>query len=447
MNENQPCDITEWSEFFRDYDKFDQQRLHQKAQGVNDYNIISSLLKPHDEVRLHSRFIYSLINPNSLHYQNTVFLEKFLSVLGVEKEFDLESTEVFLEYENIDLYCTDGEKHLIIENKIYAKDQKEQIKRYIETINSDNHIHHDDIIVVYLSISRESPTERSLGTNENGYKIDSSKDVCYLIGKSDGLKKARYINMNYRPSKNKESEILEWINLCRQQSIKLNSVSSALDCYESIVSKLNKTYKSNIMTLESFLLEDENLSKSRIIQSSEIYKSLPAIYARWLNDAMTAGVEELMLPYENDETAVRMTAANCHALKKYEYRNSDSDSFFSLKAKVRAKNKGVFWAIAKGKYSDRVALTMYFGVSHLHIGVIPITKHDNGLYEIQPNQKETILGAIRDHRNTYSVSKVKKLGLLSWSRPLSDEVVNLHDFFESQQRERLEELIEIFTKE
>ena len=46
-----------------------------KLRGVNDYNIFTELLDQNDEVRLHSGFIYSLLNPTGTHYQKSLFLK------------------------------------------------------------------------------------------------------------------------------------------------------------------------------------------------------------------------------------------------------------------------------------------------------------------------------------------------------------------------------------
>ena len=83
--------------------------------------------------------IASLLDPSGEHYQSNLFLDKFLEVLNVpEFQIDSEKCSVYREYKNIDLYITDSNKHIIMENKIYARDQKEQIKRYIEIIKKEN---------------------------------------------------------------------------------------------------------------------------------------------------------------------------------------------------------------------------------------------------------------------------------------------------------------------
>ncbi|APW65285.1 hypothetical protein LPB137_05195 [Poseidonibacter parvus] len=133
MNESKIID------FFEDMKNFKEKQTKQKQRGLNDYNLLTTVLNAHDEVRLHSRVIGSFLDINGLHYQGSLFLEKFLSILDVKDfEFDIDNSKLVLEYNNIDLYLTDGQKHIIIENKVYAYDQENQIKRYIELIKEEN---------------------------------------------------------------------------------------------------------------------------------------------------------------------------------------------------------------------------------------------------------------------------------------------------------------------
>jgi len=151
--------------FFEQFKKFKEKQQKQKQRGLNDYNLLTTVLNEHDEVRLHSRVIGSLLDVDGLHYQNEIFLEKFFEVLQInEFGYDMTQSRVMIEYQNIDLYLTDGTKHIIIENKIYAGDQNDQIKRYCSIIrNENNDLEYNDLLVIYLSIDRAQPSEYSLG--------------------------------------------------------------------------------------------------------------------------------------------------------------------------------------------------------------------------------------------------------------------------------------------
>ena len=103
-------------------------RYAQERRGLNDLNIFTTLLSMSDEVRLHSRFISYLLNPNQSHGQGSLFLELFLKICGIELDIDTENTSSVTEFNHIDIYLTDNFRHLIIENKIFAQDQDRQIE-------------------------------------------------------------------------------------------------------------------------------------------------------------------------------------------------------------------------------------------------------------------------------------------------------------------------------
>ena len=134
-------------------------------RGLNDFNLFTTLLKASNEVRLHSRFLSFLLNPNGEHCQGSLFLDLFLEKCGLAYFLDTSNTSVFAEHKSIDLYLTDGNNHIIIENKIWAGDQQKQIKRYIETIKEENKDINltENLVVIYLSLDRKEPTDCSLG--------------------------------------------------------------------------------------------------------------------------------------------------------------------------------------------------------------------------------------------------------------------------------------------
>ena len=122
-----------FDEFEKAYKEYENKVKERRARGIHDYNVFDVLETK--EVK-HSKFIASLLDPKGLHYQGDLFLREFVKIcVPKDFEFDTSNAQVFREYENIDIYITDGNKHIIIENKICdANDQDKQIYWYIETI-------------------------------------------------------------------------------------------------------------------------------------------------------------------------------------------------------------------------------------------------------------------------------------------------------------------------
>jgi len=76
--------LEEYEKFFEKIEIFKKEQNRQKQRGLNNYNILKSVLKISDEVRLHSRMIFSFLDINGDHYQSNLFLDKFLEVLAIE---------------------------------------------------------------------------------------------------------------------------------------------------------------------------------------------------------------------------------------------------------------------------------------------------------------------------------------------------------------------------
>ena len=225
-----------------------------KLRGNNDYNLFLSLLDINDEVRLHSRFIYSLLDPNSLHYQKELFLELFIKACGLENfGLDPQSAKVYKEYENIDIYITDDTKHIILENKLNAGDQEAQIKRYIETIQKENS-GEADIYVLFLSKKGREPSDYSL----SGLKIEGGK-----ILEKNGNEVAKFKAISY------DKEIMEWLDLCLDEAGNLANLAAVISQYKNVIEKIYGKYKGLEMDteeiskiiLENYDIVDEIINK------------------------------------------------------------------------------------------------------------------------------------------------------------------------------------------
>jgi len=232
-----------YDEIFNELKQFKAEQNRQKQRGLNNYNILTTVLSPSDEVRLHSRMIHSLLDPNGDHYQDRLFLDKFLEVLQLQ-DFDIDTNRsvVYREYNNIDLYITDGNKHIIIENKVHAGDQKNQIKRYIEVIKKeDKESEYDDIFVIYLSLNRQEPSQYSLGD----LSLDSN------IIKQNSTNIAQFKSIHY------PVEILKWLELCQYEVQNITNLNQAIIQYRDVVLMLSNQYKEKIMQLSDYIQQDE----------------------------------------------------------------------------------------------------------------------------------------------------------------------------------------------
>jgi hypothetical protein len=122
------------------------------------FNIFSILRRSDDEVNLHSRFIHELLNPQGRHGQGNAFLRLFLEQLDLSN-FDSAQAYIRREYENIDIFVANDDTALIIENKIHADDQEQQLERYHQAVNG----RFKEVHVIYLTLYGDPPSSQSLG--------------------------------------------------------------------------------------------------------------------------------------------------------------------------------------------------------------------------------------------------------------------------------------------
>lgn len=245
MNEIDKC-----IEVFHDFKTIQHK---QRKRGLNDFNVFTILRGGNDEVKLHSRFIAFLLNPRSNHYQDDLFLQIFLQECGIDDGFftDLNNCNIYTEYEKIDIYITDGNKHIIIENKIWAGDQDAQIKRYVETIKNENtDFKNEDLIVMYISLDRDKPSEDSLLDEKgNGFKVEGSS----LIGIGNNKEEQyRFYNVHYN------NQITKWLEKSHKEIANITNVSVGITQYKEVIEQLYGTYKEKVMNLNEYLDKKDN---------------------------------------------------------------------------------------------------------------------------------------------------------------------------------------------
>lgn len=187
--------------------------------SLNDFNIFDMLGQKTRELT-HSAFIAQLLNPKGGHGMNTCFLGLFIETLnsgsrGYEYlNFELEGTEVEIEKDfgakqgkgleavggRIDIYLKNKRGEVIvIENKIYAADQEDQLQRYRNSTGESSHI-------FYLTLDGHSPRNTP---NTVSYRKISYKD-----------------------------EILNWLTKCRDKSIERQNLYSVISQYMSTIQNL-----------------------------------------------------------------------------------------------------------------------------------------------------------------------------------------------------------------
>ena len=168
----------------------EQERLKKEKEEGKRFNVFSALNMCSDEMRLHSRLLATLLNPKASHGLGNEFLKLFLIALGLPEDYITYCKEQIVERTigevtettggRIDIILEDRGHAVIIENKIYAGDQPNQLLRYhnygVKTFGENN------FKLVYLTLYGSDPSPYSLGGEHFEFiKLSYAQDILKLL--------------------------------------------------------------------------------------------------------------------------------------------------------------------------------------------------------------------------------------------------------------------------
>lgn len=221
------------------------QRKYEEIAALTgeNFNIFRVLKVEAREVRTHSAFLSELLHPKGSHGLGDVFLKLFLEQVRVENlegkeiqydarfalaEFQPEHAKAQAEYHigsktedaggRMDILVTSRSNKLIIENKIYAGDQENQLVRY--------HNFDRTAPLYYLTLwANQRPAEHSGGDLKEG---EHYKRISYEI------------------------EIMEWLEKCREKAANRALLRETITQYIYLIKHL--THKSLNKNMENELI-------------------------------------------------------------------------------------------------------------------------------------------------------------------------------------------------
>lgn len=210
----------------RRYVDRDLQIRKEKRKRGECFNIFEVLGISRKETITHSPFLAELLNPKGCHGCESAFLKVFLEIV-LHKSFTAEelgkakvSTEKSIGNKNedateggrLDIQITIGTSLIIIENKIDAKDEENQLLRYRNyALSLAKNKRITDYQLLYLTLSGNEASEYSTGGQ---------------------LKAGDYKTISY------SHDILSWLESCKAMSIDKPLVRETLTQYITIIKKL-----------------------------------------------------------------------------------------------------------------------------------------------------------------------------------------------------------------
>lgn len=240
-----------------------QNQKLEKLNGEN-FNLFILLDRERDEVKTHSAFISELLKPNGSHGMGNVFLRLFFNMLIQNNYLDNYSDdcidETHIEVEKyvgkildinsrLDIYISNRDFQICIENKIYAKDQSKQLERYKKFLVQNKSKKH---LLIYLSLFGKEYSQSEL-------KKDSE-----------------YICLSYK------DEVLSWLKECLKEAVDYPILRESIKQYIILIKSLTHQLMSNKMQeqIQKIILSD--------IESSEAIKNQ-------YNDAIKNVTKELKI--------------------------------------------------------------------------------------------------------------------------------------------------------
>ncbi len=148
-------------------------RKEESRKRGERFNVFEMLGVAHYELT-HSKIIAGFLNPQGSHGQGDLFLRLFLLTIENNDNIDTSNAKVYTEYDTgdgrIDILIEDNTgQGIIIENKVYAGDQPEQLIRYNSF--AENKYKKGNYTIYYLTLDGHEASDNS--ANGISYKCIS----------------------------------------------------------------------------------------------------------------------------------------------------------------------------------------------------------------------------------------------------------------------------------
>lgn len=456
-----------YKELFDNYAELEADRAKKIKRGINDFSPLEAVLSVNDEVRLHTRFLYRMLNPAGSHYRGNTFLTLFLKTIGREGWLNVnsDSLKIKKEYcpsgnsEQIDLYITDGKRTIIIENKLNALDQPGQVKRYLKAVGANSGEKLDSTLFIYLTKGRSSPSNDALAYPENKsmgippdptpLQVFSWQGMQALGVKRNGGEElwAWYQNLNYRHHFTGHRSVHSWLDACEQSLEGLKEATNivyAIQDYRNIVKRATKEYSSKVKSLKEHFEMTGGAGGGYHAKAIEMAKELNQAHEQWLHEAMTDKLNNLLHSKTQNGSLVRIGSENLAQLRPFvnpslttklaDLIYNQKTNFFRDDGKL---NRGSFYIVKMGPYKDQVILMLFYGKTDIHVGLIG---KEDAKIDTKTMESEFSLTPPTKLRNRFFP------GALSWSQRLKGAgILSLADFDKSAQADIMKKISERFS--
>lgn len=313
-------------------------RKEESRKRGERFNMFEMLGVAHYEVT-HSKIIAGFLNPKGSHGQGDLFLRLFLQTIENKDEIytDASNAKVYTEYGKgvdgrLDIFIENGSHGIIIENKVYAGDQPEQLKRYNDFAKEK--YGEGSYMIYYLTLYGHEASEDSV--------IDPKTGEC-----------VNYNCISY------SKDINNWLQLCIQESATMPLVRETLVQYLNHIKQLTNQDMDRLSDQEwKYLLSNKDNFKmvmqtvdyiTHNINSVRNYIQAPIIES-WKNELenMNFEIEILKNPKEYDDRAFFVAKTrNIHTIIGWSHPDKKNLNFYGSELYCQAEYDSYFRAEKK----------------------------------------------------------------------------------------------------
>ena len=379
------------------------QQQHDKAKL--DFNIFTILRKTGEEVGLHSRFLAELINRNASHkiadFQQ-LFIEIVLNNAIATQEWNREklsskddyNCEIEYSFPNsnygrADIILRNKKNVIVIENKIYAFDQKGQLAKYYKACQE---LGYDDknIYIVYLNRFGDDVSPYGQGDISNDdYGVISYKE-----------------------------DIFNFLTLCKAKVVGYPHIEQTIEQYINTVARITGQTRDAKMKQEyvDFLADNNNLKT--VYKLSQNFETIQKNIQKEMWNDLLAYFEEKNL-----------TFAFCdNQLLPYSQEKAVEQYYSGGGKKGKAKTYGICYKIVE---RDNVDVYCYIELNNrLYYSITLAEKDELRLLEYPSELEEFNNQVVALRRNWEGKNKKKNLGGIIYpQRPVNFKKPN-DDFFD-----------------
>ena len=277
--------INEMNNFFINMKNLSSKINDQRIKTPGTMNVAEIMNRHHLENQ-HSNIIAFLVNPSEIH-NHPEYGSLFLNMLK-EKGVGIEGKEIYKvfrenstdELRRMDIFIETDSDFIIIENKINAGDQENQIKDYVEYVKKHYEVS-NNVFVCYLTKFGVDPSEKSI-----------SKEQLDILRENN-----QFVSLSY------SDDVLNWLNELKvkeNEDVLKSGIIQYIDVVKEISNKREKGFNMNYEIAKELFGEygklDRNSLKEKLHAIYDFQNNINLVlYINLFEDIFREGKDKISL--------------------------------------------------------------------------------------------------------------------------------------------------------